>query len=88
MDLNFDRPSHFRCLSPRCHFASFESVLYRCQFPRNLTVIDLVDVKRVVKFAEEVVKGENSRVVKLVVKVAEVVVKEEKSQRARSVVEK
>lgn len=88
MDLNFDHPSCFHCLSFRCHFASFESVLYRCQFPLNLTIIHSVDVKKVVKFAEEVVKGENSRVVKLAVKVAEVVVKGEISQRARSVVEK
>jgi len=41
-----------------------------------------------VKFAEEVVKGGNSRVVKMVVKVAEVVVKGENSQRARTVVVK
>ena len=61
MDLNFDLPSHFRGLSPRCRFANFESVLYRFQFPRNLTIINLVDVKRVVKVAKVVVKGENSQ---------------------------
>ena len=67
MDSNFDLPSHFRCPSPRCRFASVESVLYRFQFSRNLTVINLVDVKRVVKVAKVVVKGENSQQARSVV---------------------